>query len=249
MQVRKNPEADLRRNSFIYFQIGMIIVLAITYFGIEWKFALSESSESYVINIPEDQMEEIPVTEIKELPPPPPPPPPVPEVIEVVADDLIVEETEIESTESNQEVKIDIPKVIEVTEIVEEKIEEKVEEVPFVLIEEVPLFPGCETKSNNIEKKKCLSAKINAHVTREFNTGLGERLNLYGINRIYVIFRIDEFGKVNDIKTRGPHRALEAEAERVIKQLPQMKPGKQRNRPVSVIYTLPITFEVIEGSM
>lgn len=244
MQVRKNPKSDPGRYSLLFFQIGLIIVLVITYLGIEWKFALNDSSNSYVIALPSMRLEEIPVTEIKDLPPPLPPPPPIPEIIEVIPDHLKVEETEIQSTESNQEEKIDIPEVVEVAEIVEEKIEEKVEVVPFVLIEEVPLFPGCEKEANNIAKKNCMSAKINELVKNEFNTGLSEKLNLYGTNRIYVMFKIDEDGKVTDIQTRGPHRVLEAEAERIIKLLPQMKPGKQRNIPVSVSYTLPITFEV-----
>ncbi len=247
MQVKKNPKADLSRNSLIYFQIGLIIILAVTYFGIEWKFTENSSPFSYEISVPESDMEDIPVTAIRDVPPPPPPPPPVPEVIEVVANELEVEETEIRSTESNQEQKIE--EVIEVAEIKEEKLEEKIEEVPFVLIENVPVYPGCENQPDNASKKKCMSAKIDQLIQQEFNTNLGADLNLYGINRIYVIFRINEHGHVTGIQTRGPHKLLEAEAERVIKLLPKMSPGKQRNRPVSVVYTLPITFEVRETSL
>ncbi len=247
MQVKKNPKADLSRNSFIFFQIGLILILTITYFGIEWKFIEHSETFSYEIAVPEFEMENIPVTAIKDILPPPPPPPVVPEVIEVVADELEVEESEIMSTESNQDQKIE--KVVEVAEIIEEKIEEKVEEVPFVLIENVPIYPGCENQADNLSRKKCMSAKINALIHQEFNTNLGAELGLYGINRIYVVFKIDEFGNVIDIKSRGPHKVLEAEAERVIKMLPKMSPGKQRNRPVSVVYTLPITFEVIEQTM
>ncbi|MCM4154737.1 energy transducer TonB [Gramella sp. AN32] len=242
MQVKKNPRADLSRKSLIFFQIGLIFVLALVYYGIEWKFNVRETSSiSYETAVPELTLEDIPVTEVKELLPPPPPPP-IPEFIEVIPDELEVEETEIRSTETNQEERME--KIVEVAEIIEEKIEEKVEAVPFVLIEEVPLYPGCENKGDNEARKKCMSAKINELVRNEFNTSLGDKLNLYGINRIFVIFKIDENGKVTDIKTRGPHKALEAEAERVIKLLPQMMPGKQRNRPVSVLYNLPITFEV-----
>ncbi len=241
MQVKKNPKADLSRNSFIFFQIGLIIVLAITYFSIEWKSVESNTSQNFEIAVPDMDMEDIPITEIKNLPPPPPPPP-VPEVIEVVADNLEVEETEIQSTETNLEEKM---QVIEVAEIVEEKMEEKVEEVPFVLIADVPIYPGCENMPDKATKKKCMSSKIDEFIQHEFNTTLGAELNLYGINRIFAVFKINEHGKVTDIKVRGPHKVLEAEAARVINLLPDMVPGQQRNRPVSVIYTLPITFEVI----
>ena len=230
----------------IFFQIGLIIVLAITYFGIEWKFVDHDTSQSYEIVVPEMDMEDIPVTEVKDLPPPPPPPPPVPEVIEVVADNLEVEETEIQSTESNLDDKIEI---VEVSEIVEEKMEEKVEEVPFVLIAEVPIYPGCENLSTKEEKKHCMSSKIDELIQKEFNTNLGAELGLFGINRIYAMFRIDEFGKVTNIQVRGPHKILEDEALRVIKLLPDMTPGQQRNRPVRVSYTLPITFDVRKHAM
>ncbi|MGM0934784.1 MAG: energy transducer TonB [Bacteroidota bacterium] len=51
-------------------------------------------------------------------------------------------------------------------------------------------------------------------------------------------------GEVAEIQTRGPHRRLEAEAERVTKLIPKMAPGKQRGRPVSVVYSLPVVFEM-----
>ena len=246
MQVKKNPKADLSRYSMIFLQVGVIILLGITYYGLEWKFTDNENSITYDIIVPEIAMEEIPVTEARDILPPPPPPV-VPEVIEVVADELEIEETEIQSTETSLDEKIE--KVIEVAEIEEVKIEEKVEEVPFVLIEEVPVYPGCENETDNEAKKKCMSSMINAHVKKEFNTALGARLGLYGINRIYVMFKIDERGCVTDIKTRGPHKELEEEAKRVTKLLPVMSPGKQRNQPVSVLYTLPITFEVINEAL
>ncbi|TRO66979.1 energy transducer TonB [Christiangramia sabulilitoris] len=246
MQVKNNPKADLSRNSFIFFQIGLIIILGIIYIGIEWKFVENDPSQAYEILMPEIEQEDIPVTAIKDLPPPPPPPPAVPEVIEVIENDLDVEETEIQSTESNLEERIE---VIEVAQIVEEELEETVEEVPFVLIEDVPIFPGCEKFTDNQSRKNCMSSKIDEFIHREFNTDLGAQLNLYGINKIYVVFRINEKGLVSNIQVRGPHRVLEQEAERVIKLLPRMTPGKQRNIPASVVYTLPITFEVINTQM
>ena len=247
MELKKKPKADLSRFSLIFFQVGVIIVLGITYYGIELKFPDRATNLDYEIAVPELDMDHIPVTEIKDILLPPPPPPPIPEVIEVIADEMDVEETEIQSTETSQEEKIE--KVIEVAEIKEEKPEEKIAEVPFVLIEDVPIYPGCENERDNAARKNCMSTKIDQLVKKKFNTGLGEKLNLYGVNKIYVVFRIDETGIVTDIKTRGPHRALEAEAERVIRLLPKMSPGKQRNRPVSVVYSLPITFEVLEDGL
>ena len=61
---------------------------------------------------------------------------------------------------------------------------------------------------------------------------------------IYVRFKIDQKGNIVDIGSRGPHPRLESEAERVIKLLPQMTPGKQRGKAVGVLYSLPIVFQV-----
>lgn len=243
MEPKKNPKADLTRNSMIFFQIGLIVMLGFSYIAIEWNFSQKPTYEIQQVQVETEDLVNIPVTEMNKVPPPPPPPP-APEIIEVVQDNLEIEETEIKSTETSQEDKIEIA---EVTDIKEEEAVEEIEDVPFVLIANVPIYPGCENEKNNEARKKCMSGKIEDLVRHEFRTQLGAELGLQGINRIFVVFRIDEKGEVTNIKARGPHRILEEEAERVVKLLPKMTPGKQRNRPVGVIYTLPIVFDMKEA--
>ena len=60
----------------------------------------------------------------------------------------------------------------------------------------------------------------------------------------FPVYIYDKNGNVTDIQARGPHARLEKEAVRVVEKIPQMTPGKQRNRPVGVKYTLPITLVV-----
>jgi len=55
---------------------------------------------------------------------------------------------------------------------------------------------------------------------------------------------IDTTGNITNIKIRGPHPALEKEAMRILKSLPQMTPGKQRGRNIAVSITLPIAFRL-----
>ena len=50
--------------------------------------------------------------------------------------------------------------------------------------------------------------------------------------------------KVTKIRSRGPDKLLETEAERIIGLLPNMQPGKQRNKPVGVPYSVPINFKL-----
>ncbi|WP_052184229.1 hypothetical protein [Psychroserpens sp. Hel_I_66] len=127
---------------------------------------------------------------------------------------------------------------------------EDTNEVPFAVIENVPVYRDCNQKLSNAELKQCMSDKINRHVVKNFNTKLGSSLGLPdGIVRIHVVFKIDTEGKVIDILTRAPHPELEKEAKRVISLLPDMKkPGIQRGKPVIVPYALPIVFAIDNSS-
>jgi protein TonB len=238
MEPKKNPKADLNRNRVLFLQLGLIVVLFLTWQAIEWKTYDPEAIDIGQVNMDALDEEDVPITEMQNTPPPPPPPPPAPEIIEVVEDEEEVEEDEIQSTETN------LDEIVEVEEVVEAPVEEEVEDVPFAVIEDVPIFPGCENLSNNDQRKKCMSEKISSYVNKEFDTDLGAELGLSGINRVIVQFRIDEKGNIGQVRARAPHPRLEQEAARVINSLPKMKPGKQRGKPVGVMYSLPIAFKV-----
>jgi protein TonB len=238
MEPKKNPKADLTRRSILFLQLGLILVLFITWQAIEWKTYDRDAIDQGQLNLDELDDEEIPITEIQNIPPPPPPPPPAPEIIEVVEDEEEVEEDIIESTETTQE------EIIEVREVVEAPVEEEIADVPFAVIENVPIFPGCEGLSNNQQRKDCMSEKVKDFVNRKFNTDLGSQLGLSGVNRVIVVFKIDKTGNITDVRARAPHPRLEQEAARVINSLPKMQPGKQRGKAVGVSYSLPIVFQV-----
>jgi len=87
----------------------------------------------------------------------------------------------------------------------------------------------------------CLANKITVLVNRNFNPKLAKTLGLKPeVKHIFVLFKIDKTGKVVDIKARAPHKKLEEEAIRVIKLIPQMKPGFYHGKKVAVKYSLPI---------
>jgi len=114
----------------------------------------------------------------------------------------------------------------------------------FIKVEQVPIYPGCEKAKDNEERKECMSNKINKLIQKKFNGDIASNYGLTGIQRINVVFKIDKTGRVTDIKTRASHPKLQEEAERVVNIIPNMQPGKQRNIPVGVIYSLPIVFKV-----
>lgn len=237
MEPKKNSKANVGRNSSLYFAIGLALMLLLTNLAINHKTYDKSETDIGMVNMDEELEEEIPITEQIQTPPPPPPPPAAPEVIEIVEDEEEVEETVIESTEADQETEI-----VEVEEVVVEEVEEDID-VPFAVIENVPIFPGCDRGDNNA-KRACMSKKISQFVNKKFNTELASDLGLSGRQRINVIFKIDKTGSVTGIRARAPHPGLEKEAKRVIGLLPKMKPGKQRGKPVNVPYSLPIIFQV-----
>ena len=235
MEPKKNPKSDLRKKSMLFFQIGLILILFLTWRAIEMK-TYPEEIDIGQVSVDDLLDEDVPITEIQNTPPPPPP---APEVIEVVEDEVEVEETIIESTETTQE------EIVEVEEV-EEVVEEEIADVPFAVIENVPIFPGCEGQSNNAARKACMSEKVDKFVKRKFDQELGGELGLSGIQRIYVAFKIDNKGNITNVRARAPHPRLAKEAENVVKALPKMTPGKQRGKPVGVLYSLPIVFQVLD---
>jgi len=239
MEPKKNPRADLNRDSGLFFTIGLTLVLFLIWRALEHKTYETDNVTVEIMNVVDAIKEEVPVTEqIKTAPPPPPPA--APEVIEVIDDNEEIEETIIESTEINQETIID--NVIDVEDVVVEEIEEEVS-VPFSVIENVPIYPGCETLKSNKERKTCFQIKMQEHIKKEFtypNTAL--ELGIQG--RVFVQFVIDSNGKITNIRTRGPDANLEKEATRIVAALPQMIPGMQRGRAVQVPYSIPITFKL-----
>lgn len=131
---------------------------------------------------------------------------------------------------------------IEVKEV-EEDIE--IEEIPFAYIEDSLIFPGCESIGSKSERKQCFSQKLQEHIATNFNMALVNTLNLSeGRKRAIAMFTITKEGNIETILVRSPHERITAEVKRVLNLLPQMTPGQQRNKKVSVRYSLPIIFNV-----
>ncbi|MEC3964350.1 energy transducer TonB [Flagellimonas halotolerans] len=238
MKPKKNPNAEIGRNSSLYFMIGLTSVLFMTWQSFEVKFYEEESKVSEVVQVTDELKEDVPITEIIRTAPPPPPPS-APDVIEIVEDVEDVKETVIESTESSQETYIE-DVVVKIEDVEVEEVEEEVV-VPFAVIEYVPVFPGCEHLQTQTERKNCFNQKVQEHIKANFNYP-PSALEMGITGRVHVQFVIDSNGRVTGIQKRGPDKLLEKEAERIIASLPKVKPGEQRGKKVSVKYSIPINF-------
>ena len=110
------------------------------------------------------------------------------------------------------------------------------------IIEDVPLFPGCERVPKS-ERRKCFQTQIQKHIAKNFRyPEIAQEMGIQG--RVFVQFTIGKDGSISGIRTRGPDKNLEKEANRIISRLPRMTPGKQRGRPVRVPFSIPITFKL-----
>jgi TonB family protein len=108
------------------------------------------------------------------------------------------------------------------------EIEEDDEEF-FMVVENMPEFPGGDLGLMKFIQKNVRYPAI----AKEYNiTG-----------KVYVSFIVDKQGNVTNVKiVRGVDKNLDSEALRVVSSLPKYKPGKQRGKPVRVMFTIPINF-------
>jgi len=214
MEPKKNPDISIENKKGLFFQVGLVITLVIVLGAFEWKSYEKVAYNLGQLNLDDLEEEIIPITKQEVKPPPPPPPPP--EVIEIVEDDVEIEdEIEIEDTESDEDVEIEI--------------EEEDDEEFFMVVENMPEFPGGDLGLMKYIQK---NVKYPA-IAKEYNiTG-----------KVYVSFIVDKKGSVTNVKiVRGVDKNLDAEAMRVVKSLPKYKPGKQRGKSVRVMFTIPINF-------
>ena len=118
-------------------------------------------------------------------------------------------------------------------------------EIPEGVLEQVPIYPGCESYLGNRLKRSCMSKKISHFVSTNFNSSFLKSIGLTGQQKVNVIFNIDDKGQVKDIKSRSSNASFNFEVTRVLGMLPKFTPGKIRNKPVTVPYSLPIIVSIL----
>lgn len=246
-EVKKSQkhDANLQKNSTLYFQIGLILCLLATYGLFEMQFQekkvkidVVESNDLATIDVVPDYRVE--------------------QVVEKKSEPKVERSRDLKDV--YKEVENDTPDIEEVIftpddpkpsdeptvkpeDIIVDKVDPPVD-VPFYKIEKAPIYPGCEKMNTNEDRKKCMSDKITKLVGRKFNTEIASDHGISGLQVIQTQFTVDKNGNVTDVKIRAPHPVLEKEAIRVIDKIPSMKPGYQQNKAVGVIYNLPIKFMV-----
>jgi protein TonB len=173
----------------------------------------------------------------EQVAPPPPPPPPPTDVVQqqkyvppVVVDSIKPEDVKQLMTADQAQTEVTNKEVVEVVQQVKEEVqEEEVEQAPFVVVEEMPTFPG-----GDVELLKFIMEHTQYPEIAKEN-------NIQG--KVIVRFCVTAKGGVSQVSVlKGVDPELDKEAMRVVQTLPPFKPGKQGGKPVPVWYMVPIAF-------
>jgi len=245
MNKKKQHHFDkLQKSSILFTQLGLVLALLVVYLAMEFTTVKKDLvfDTTYTSDEPRTFVTQHPPISIETKAVPKEPVKPK-EVVPIA--DIKIDDNNSSAVESVISPDDEIPTDKLINSIEEAPTEEGDggEKIIFILVEEVPIYPGCEGL-NKKESKKCFTKQISKFVNKRFNTSVAEYSNISGKQRIWVEFTIDKTGEVVDIFAKSPYKQLEKEAIRVVDKLPKMIPGKQRTRSVSVKYTLPIVFFV-----
>ncbi|MDY5814325.1 MAG: energy transducer TonB [Bacteroides sp.] len=227
MEVKKSPKADLEGRKSTWLLIGYVVVLAFMFVAFEWSRRDVKIDVSQAVSDIVFEEEIIPITETPEQQAPPPPEAPkVAELLEIVDNKVEVQETTQVMNEDHV-AKVDVtykpPQAV-----VEEEPEEQ---VIFDVVESMPEFPGGQAAL-----MQYLAKNIKYPTISQENGTQG---------RVIVQFVVNKDGGIVDAKVvRSVDPYLDKEALRVVGTMPKWTPGKQRNKPVRVKYTLPVMFRL-----
>lgn len=235
MKNRRTQRDDLEKRRPTFLLIGLVIALSITYglLNLESERPDLPVCKSSVAYEPDDLV--IPNTWRE------------PEKVETVEEikeqkqDLLknIIEAPNDFKKPMEERPIDEP-LATIPEIIVE--EDPVIEVDIYALERMPIFPGCENLLNEEERFNCFVDKVAKHVVGNFKPCEGA----FGTTKekLYIQFTIDEFGVIQAAKAiRGNDACNIDRALFAVTDLPKMKPGEYRGKPVRTRFVLPINIK------
>lgn len=120
--------------------------------------------------------------------------------------------------------------------------------IPFAIVEQVPLFSSCKEIERNLQSE-CFQEEMKKHIEKHLKFPKDAKKNKVE-SKVTALFEIDKNGKVTNVKVRGKNSEyqtlFETEAKRIIEALPQFIPGQHRGKPVVVSYGTPIIFRLTD---
>ena len=237
------------KNSFIFFQIGLIATMLVVLFVLEFNFELKskkavvpETIITIDISVP---------TNFKIIP-----------KMNPIAENKPNAQPKFTNQfkETTKEVPKDKVKPVDNTpkdldtnapkEPVSENLIKEVPstkpEMPTVLnVEELPMFPACRGLSRN-EQLKCFEEQMSKAVAENAEYPEIDRENGKQ-GRALISFIIDENGKIIDVKALDNKNAtpeMKIAAEKAVRKVSKLTPAKQGGKPVRIKYVIPVSFRL-----
>lgn len=240
-----------------HYLLGLAISLGTSIALINWE-TYDEPFEYFVEDVPiETSIVHIPRTfqkQIKKVVPPPPKPKKTIKAIDLtklklVKDDLVESKEEPLVDEADIPAPIVIPTAVSAPPPMPEPIVEKKENDFILVAEQMPRFPGCEDSDEGMdEKEACSKQKLLKYMYKHLKYPAQARQN--GIEGLVVLqFVVSKQGRIENLKiVREIGGGCGAAAAKVVSAMNDMlepwTAGKQRGRPVKVLYTLPVKFQL-----
>jgi protein TonB len=217
MEPKKHPQHDLEKHRSLFLSIGFVTALLLVWGALEYKKTEGNEFDLGALMVEDVDEEDMPITEreVKKKPPPPS----MEELVIVADEEEIEEELEIKDMDINEADSL----------VIVEEEEEIIEDQIFTIVEQMPKFRGGESDLLNYLSKNIKYPQM------------AKESGISGI--VYVTFVVGKNGKVGEVRVlRGIGGGCDKEAVRVVKNMPDWKAGKQRGKPVSVQYNLPVRF-------
>ena len=228
METKKNKRADLEPFHLVFLEIGLVVAMGCVFLAFQWKAHDKQVYELAAVHwVPVDE-EVIPITR-PEQPTPVPPPQNTQQLI-VVEDEVDIVEEVVFDVEATQKTEVRQYEPMAFTSVQEPEPEEP---DIFVVVEEMPMFPGGEAARVDYLTKNLRYPKL------AMETGIE--------GSVFITFVVMQDGSVSDVRLlRGIGGGCDEEAIRVVKNMPRWIPGRQRGIPVKVQYNMPVRF-VLNG--
>lgn len=229
MEIKKSPKADLENKKMLFLEIGLVIALAVC--GAALAFNTKPEPEPYTppkqdvreqefemdrtVQEQEQQQPEQQKAKTQVLA----------DVLTIVSNDTKIETPDLlfsDDASAFDDFEFEVEEVVET--IVEEEI--------FVTAEEMPTFQGGDlSKFRNWVQNNVKYPQI------ALENGIQ--------GNVVIKFVVEKDGKLSNIQVlQSPDKTLSDAAVQVLQKSPKWKPGKQRNKPVRVTYTLPVSFKI-----
>ncbi len=225
MEIKKSRKADLQNKRGLLLEIGLIVALLAVIVAFSYTPGEHRNDKVDLNYGPiEEEMTEITIQDQK--------PPEMPKKVEM---NVITDMLQVVTNDTKITTDVDFAEFDESTEIVQQvvvKEEEIVEEEIFVTAETMPSFMGGDL------------GVFRNWVQKQLNyPPIAQENGIQG--KVIIQFVVEKDGRLTNVQVLStPDRSLSEEAVRVLQLSPRWSPGKQRNQPVRIKYTLPVDFRI-----